>query len=136
MKSYDVNITSAQLHAAAGWVHEDLSMDVQLLVDDRMLVVGQGDAKTAFDTGGEVGSDEYIALAPLERHERNEQLALWFTPQAIREHFDGDDAVDLEGVSNDALAAAAQDELGGDVLYRDFHHACQRIVGEATGGEA
>lgn len=65
---YDVSVTAEQLKAAASWAEEG-GANVELLVDDRMLVVSQGDERTAFDTGGEVGSDEYVALAPLDRPE-------------------------------------------------------------------
>jgi hypothetical protein len=39
----------------------------QLLADDRMLLVEQGDERAAFDTDGSPGSDEYLAVAPLSR---------------------------------------------------------------------
>lgn len=74
MKLHDIIITPAQLRKAAEWVDDSADgADIELLVDDRMLVVGQGDDKTAFDTGGEPGSDEYIALAPLDRSHPKER---------------------------------------------------------------
>lgn len=68
MTLFDVRVRPEQLKAAAEWAASgDDAADVLLLVDDRMLVVYQGDDKTAFDTGGEQGSDEYVSLAPLDR---------------------------------------------------------------------
>lgn len=56
--------------------------------------------------------------------EKDTSLALWFTPQAIRDHFDGD-----EGPLADAVRDAPEDKLrevgamalGGDSLYAEFH---------------
>lgn len=65
---YDIRITAAQLQEAAAWIEVGEGMaDVELLADDRMLIVSQGDERTAFDTGGEVGSEEYQRLMPLDR---------------------------------------------------------------------
>jgi hypothetical protein len=64
----EVTITPESLAAAAAWtVPGDDMAEVLLLVDDRMLLVSQGDDRTAFDTGGEPGSDEYLEAAPLDR---------------------------------------------------------------------
>jgi hypothetical protein len=69
---HDLRITPAQLKAAAEWAMDgfdigDAPADVQLLADDRMLLVEQGDERAAFDTDGSPGSDEYLAVAPLSR---------------------------------------------------------------------
>jgi hypothetical protein len=65
VKFYDIEVTAEQLRAAAEWA-EVGGTPVQLCVDDSMLIAGQGDEKMAWDTGGEKGSDEYVALAPLD----------------------------------------------------------------------
>jgi hypothetical protein len=63
-----MEITPQALQAAAAWARPGEGMaDVYLLVDDRMLLVGQGDDRTGFDTGGEPASEEYLAVAPLDR---------------------------------------------------------------------
>jgi hypothetical protein len=63
-----ITVTCEQLTAVAAWAEPGDDMaDVFLLVDDRMLLAEQGDDRTAFDTGGEPGSDEYLAVAPLSR---------------------------------------------------------------------
>lgn len=61
-------ITPEQLAAAAAWAMpgEDMA-EVTLLADGTMLLVTQGDDRTAFDTDGSPGSDEYLELAPLNR---------------------------------------------------------------------
>lgn len=65
---YDISITAEQLKAASRWAEDGENVAaVELLADDRMLIVTQGDERTAFDTGGEVGSEEYVSLAPLDR---------------------------------------------------------------------
>ena len=65
---YDLSVTAEALRAAAGWATpgEDMA-PVELLVDDRMLLASQGDERAAFDTGGEPGSEQYLAAAPLDR---------------------------------------------------------------------
>jgi hypothetical protein len=77
MTLFDVRLTPAALNAAAAWAQSDMA-DVLLLVDDSMLVAYQGDDKTAFDTDGGVGSEEYIGLAPLDR-DGSEGLAGFLT---------------------------------------------------------
>lgn len=65
---YDIRITAAQLQESAAWVEGGEGMaDVELLADDRMLIVSQGDDRIAFDTNGLVGSEEYQRLMPLDR---------------------------------------------------------------------
>jgi hypothetical protein len=65
---HEIVITPDQLAAAAAWAEtgEDMA-EVTLLADDTMLLVTQGDDRTAFDTDGSIGSDEYLELAPLDR---------------------------------------------------------------------
>jgi len=66
-----VEVTSHQLLAAARWATPGDDMaPVELLADDRMLLVTQGDDRAAFDTGGEPASEEYLAVAPLDRNHR------------------------------------------------------------------
>lgn len=67
-------------------------------------------------------------------HEANTSLALWFTPQAIRDHFDGDEDERSEWVANatdEQLAAVGQDALGYDSIYREFHESLAVIVDDA-----
>jgi hypothetical protein len=68
MSLFDLSCTPEQLRAAAAWatLGDDMAT-VELLVDDRMLLVSQGDDRAAFDTGGEPASEEYLAVAPLDR---------------------------------------------------------------------
>jgi hypothetical protein len=65
---FDLSCSAEQLRAAAAWATPGEKMaPVELLVDDRMLLVSQGDDRAAFDTGGEPASEEYLAVAPLDR---------------------------------------------------------------------
>ena len=65
--SRQVLITREALAAAAAWAAPGDDMaDVTLLIDDRMLLVGQGDDFTGLDTGGEPASAEYLETAPLD----------------------------------------------------------------------
>jgi hypothetical protein len=67
-RTEEITLTRSALHAAARWATAGENMaDVCLLVDDRMLLVYQGDDRAGFDTGGEPASDEYLAVAPLDR---------------------------------------------------------------------
>jgi len=64
----EMQLATQALIAAAEWVTAGPYMaDVMLLRDNRMLLVYQGDARTGFDTGGEEASEEYLAVAPLDR---------------------------------------------------------------------
>lgn len=65
---YDISVSAEALKAAAAWATagEDMAA-VELLADDRMLLVTQADDRAGFDTGGEPASDEYLAVAPLDR---------------------------------------------------------------------
>lgn len=65
---YDIRCTPETLRAAAAWVEVGDGMaDVELLIDDTMLLVTQGDEQNGFDTGGEPASEEYLSAAPLDR---------------------------------------------------------------------
>lgn len=66
-------------------------------------------------------------------HENDTRLALWFTPQAIRDHYDGDDTAEARWVStatDDQLADVGSSCLGDDVLYRTFHEVLDAVIGE------
>jgi hypothetical protein len=63
-----LTITVATLREAAKWAMPNPNAaDVYLLADDRMLLVYQGDARVGFDTDGSPASEEYLAVAPLDR---------------------------------------------------------------------
>jgi hypothetical protein len=47
--------------------------------------------------------------------------ALWFTPDAIREHFDDDPRVQL--ATDERLLRVGMDALSCDVIYEAFHEA-------------
>jgi hypothetical protein len=47
-----------------------------------------------------------------------DRLALWFTPDAIRDHFEG--SVPLDGISDAELVDIAVSVLEGDALYETF----------------
>jgi hypothetical protein len=56
---------------------------------------------------------EHLAFLQDDNH-----LALWFTPDAIRDHFDSE-AVDA--LSDEALRLVGFSALSGDPLYEAFH---------------
>ena len=65
---YDIRVTPEALKAAADWIVAGENMaEVEIVVDDRMLLVEQGDERNAWDTGGEPASEDYLANAPLDR---------------------------------------------------------------------
>jgi hypothetical protein len=65
---HEITLTEPALRAAAKWATAGPNMgDVFLLVDDRMLLVYQGDDRAGFDTDGSEASEEYLAVAPLDR---------------------------------------------------------------------
>jgi len=64
---------------------------------------------------------------------REMQLALWLTPQAIRDHFDGGDSDVAEWVaqaSDTDLEEVGEECLSGDVLYNAFHDSLMLSVEE------
>lgn len=70
---------------------------------------------------------------------RESGLALWFTPQCIRDHYDGDEGPEADWVStatDEELAGVGSDALGYDPLYREFHSSLQDCVRERAGIEA
>jgi hypothetical protein len=106
---YDVRVTPEALQAAAQWAEPEMAA-VELLVDDRMLIVSQGDERAAFDTGGELASDEYLAVAPLDRGERatdDQFKAIREAASALEEAWEGGDLA--EAVSN-LLAVIPEEE--------------------------
>jgi hypothetical protein len=65
---HDLSLTPEALRAVAEWAHVgDDAAPVLLLVDDSMLIAEQGDERAAWDFDGSPGSEEYLALAPLDR---------------------------------------------------------------------
>jgi hypothetical protein len=100
MTLFDIRVRADQLKAAGEWAQSGKDMgDVMLLVDDSMLVVYQGDDKTAFDTDGSEGSEEYVSLAPLDRD--TDDLA-WLKGE-IKDALEGES----NDAEHDALAAVA-----------------------------
>lgn len=60
-----------------------------------------------------------------------EELALSFEPQAIRDHFDGDDDNRSEWIANatdEQLREVALECLSGDVIYNAFHESLRLAV--------
>lgn len=75
----------------------------------------------------------YQPINATRNHEADENLALWFTPGAVRAHFEGGREIT---VSDDALAEAAKEVLfSQESLYEEFHNACDRIVEIAAEAE-
>lgn len=74
---YDIRVTAEQLKAVAEWseIGDDFAM-IELQVDDHMLLAEQGDERIAFDTNGEAGSEEYLAVAPIYRKLDDERAPL------------------------------------------------------------
>lgn len=66
-------------------------------------------------------------------YENDASLALWFTPQAIREHYEGDDDDPTAGMTDDELAKAGHQALLDDGLYRAFHAALEGALGRDDG---
>lgn len=61
--------------------------------------------------------------------EHDETLALWFTPQAIREHYEGDADDPTRGLTDDQLVEVGKQALGDDGLYRAFHSSLEWALG-------
>lgn len=52
--------------------------------------------------------------------------ALWFTPDAIRDHFDDDPRVTL--ASDERLRRVGMDALSTDTIYEAFHEALKEAL--------
>lgn len=64
--------------------------------------------------------------------------ALWFTPDAIREHFEaGDDEIArlVKEADDEQLQAVGEDALQADVFYREFHDELRRSAEEILNRE-
>ncbi len=69
---------------------------------------------------------------------KDEELAVWFTPEAIRQHFEDDKEASkmLEGVGDEMLREAAEAWLfGSNSFWRRFDEACREILEDARDGE-
>jgi hypothetical protein len=55
-------------------------------------------------------------------------LRLSFTPDAIREHFEGDEPDPTEGMTDEELADVGRSALCDDILYREFHQALVAVL--------
>lgn len=66
--------------------------------------------------------------------ENDPKLALWFTPQCIRDHFDGE--IDLSSVSAADLRKVGETALFDDAIYRAFHEALVFALKSELGIEA
>lgn len=78
------------------------------------------DSKESFERAG---CDTPESLEP-PTHNDDPALALWFTPAAIRSHFDGDDDETAEWVANasdEELREIGEACLSADSLYGLFH---------------
>lgn len=69
------------------------------------------------------------ATAATQDHEEDEKLALWFTPQAIRDHYEGDSDDPTKSLSDEELVEVGQQALTDDGLYRAFHSALEWALG-------
>lgn len=72
-----------------------------------------------------------MATSEFIMEDRN--LALWFTPDAIKDHFEGDDDVEtfLEGLSDIELREVGLDALTNDLLYSAFHDILVTAINDA-----
>lgn len=57
-----------------------------------------------------------------DRPTDNNNLALWFTPEAIREHFETDPTDPLVGLTDSDLVAIGEECLSADMLYELYHN--------------
>lgn len=62
-------------------------------------------------------------MAKISNNDDDSYLALWFTPQAIKDHFDGDEGISdfVDSLDDKTLRAIGEDALTQDTLYREFH---------------
>lgn len=68
-------------------------------------------------------------------YENDPLLALWFTPGAIRDHFEGDDdelGRKVDGMSDAELAEVGEVILGSDALYKTFHRLLVACIEEGA----
>lgn len=123
------------------WVRDEIQDDDEALrIAKHMLATNQ---TYAWNEGGEpnhyrefdiydgpvlrsvVASLEAVKTAPTPADRENDQrLALWFTPQAIRDHFDGDEGkigAAVREATDEQLATIGEWCLQADTLYAEFH---------------
>lgn len=62
---------------------------------------------------------------------KDTELALWFTPKAIREHFEDDSEGEIvTALSDEELTSIGEAALFDDGIYRAFHEALVSALGE------
>jgi hypothetical protein len=59
-------------------------------------------------------------------------MALWFTPQAIRDHFDACDEDPTEGLTDEQLVEVGLECLTSDILYSAFHEVLMLSLEDRT----
>lgn len=92
----------------------------------------------------ELSAAEGLIERAIEKERAESMLALWFTPDAIADHWEGDpsDYADSERAewvqqaSIDELISVGQDAIGDDMLYQTFHEILGEIVDARIGAEA
>jgi hypothetical protein len=70
--------------------------------------------------------------------DKDKMLALWFTPDAVTQHFDGDNTVLAKAVceaSDKQLRQIGEGALGGDFIYREFHEGLRMAAEDVLGIE-
>jgi hypothetical protein len=95
---------------------------------DTMLVLGHYDIPTREDALADMLDRARIHAPAKPGHslvaDEDTSLALWFTPQCIRDHFDGDDdelSAWVEEATEEQLRMVGSNALSADPLYREFH---------------
>lgn len=93
-------------------------------------------AKLQPHLGDELGPIRHMlkdALGMLDDPESDPQMALWFTPSAIRDHFGDSDLV--EELPLERLQKIGESAMSDDSLYSTFHDILIAAVEEETGSE-
>lgn len=93
--------------ALSGWVADE-ELDATLLPDEWETLA----RNTGFLT---------VEIMTHDLSDPDEHLRLWFTPDAIRDHFEGDEPDPTGGLSDNDLRKVGEAALTNDLLYRAFH---------------
>lgn len=70
---------------------------------------------------------------PVVDRENDPTLALWFTPQSIKDHFNNSDAI--EALTDEQLVEIGTTALNDNLLYAAFHEALTAAAIAMTGSD-
>ena len=109
----------------------EFELDYDTVVGDLNRIALAMAERTTDDNAQNNASDLLAIAAWLVLKRRDESMAVWYTPQAIREHFDaseGEIEKWVEAASDEELAAVGEEAISCERVWTDFHESLIEAV--------